>query len=546
MLINNGGKKRAGRRAITLCCLLLAGIAQRAVAWKEPAKLTVSDGKAYDYFGHSVSNSGEFVIVGAPYSDDGGNNAGSVYIFRQSEAGWVQQTELRASDAAADDRFGYSVCISGDWVIVGDPYNDGNDIDTGSVYIFRRTDTEWVQQSKLTASDGAGDDLFGKSVSISGNYAIVGAQQHSSDNEEDCGAAYIFKWDGESWIQEAKLTALDAGAYDQFGCSVSISGQSAIVGALYGNKDGNDCGCAYIFKRDSASWIQHAKLVAPDGTVGDKFGSCVSICGGLAIVGAVGNDCYLQIDSGSAYVFSEDKTGWLQQAKLVASDRDDFDEFGVSVSIAGGYAVVGAHYDDDRGGQSGSVYIFKIGETSWFEQAKLTAPDGSSYDRFGASVSIAGNYVVVGAAYNDDLGNNCGSAYIFEKVCQQGDLNGDCWTDFRDFALFAQLWLRGGCEAAYWCEGSDLDHSSYVDWADFAGFAQQWQLTDCVEPGWCGGADTNYSGTVDWADLSVIAGRWLDSGCCRGWCDGADLNQSGEVDWHDMSIFTEHWLGLGE
>jgi hypothetical protein len=412
-------------------------LARADSGWQEQDKLIASDGASYDYFGHSVCISGHYAVVGAPYDDDKGNNSGSAYIFKRDGISWSQQTKIIGLDTASGNEFGYSVCISGDWVIVGAPYDDDRGIDSGSAYIFRRSDTEWVQQSKLTASDGASEDLFGKAVSISGDYAIVGAQ-YSSGDEEACGAAYIFKWDGESWMQETKLTASDANAYDQFGCSVSISGQLAIVGSLYGNnKDEDDCGCAYIFKRDGVSWIQQTKLVAPDGTVGDKFGSCVSICDGLAIVGAFGDDCYPQIDSGSAYIFSEDKTGWMQRAKLVASDRDDFDEFGVSVSIAGGYAVVGAHYDDDRGGQSGSVYIFKIDETSWFEQAKLTAPDGSSYDQFGASVSIAGNYVVVGAAWDDDKGNNSGSSYIF--VCRpailyvdddaKGANNGSRWKD---------------------------------------------------------------------------------------------------------------------
>jgi len=301
----------------------------------------------------------------------------------QAEADtWLERQKILASDSAANNWFGYSISISGDYAIVGAPaaYNDGN----GSAYIFKRDGASWVQQQELLASDGNANDNFGISVSISGDYAIVGAYQ-DGDNGIYSGSAYIFKRNGTSWVQHQKLLASDGAANDQFGFSVSISGDYAIVGA-YG--DDSLKGSAYIFKRDGTSWVQHQKLLASDGAANDQFGFSISISGDLAIVGAVGDDSY----KGSAYVFKrdgEDGETWSQQQKLTASDGAANDYFGCSVSISGDLAIVGAYYDDDRGTDSGSAYIFKRDGTSWSQWQKRNASDGAAGDRFGRSVSIS-------------------------------------------------------------------------------------------------------------------------------------------------------------
>jgi hypothetical protein len=433
MATNSEIKKSFGILAVILWCLLLADPA-RGAAWLERQKLLAFDGAANDYFGWSVSISGDYAIVGA-WDDDKGYNSGSAYIFKRNGETWSQQQKLLASDGAAGDYFGYSVSISGDYAIVG-AY--GDDVGKGSAYIFKRNGTNWVQQQKLTASDGAAGDYFGESVSISGDYAIVGAL-YDDDKGTDSGSAYIFKWNGTSWVQQAKLTALlDGAASDAFGCSVSISGDYAIVGA-YGDDDkGSDSGSAYIFKHDGTAWVQQQKLTASDGAAEDRFGGSVSISGDYAIVGARGNDSY----KGSAYIFNWDGTIWSQQQNLTASDGAAEDRFGYSVSISGDYAIIGAYCDDQKGYKSGSAYIFNWDGTSWVQQKKLLASDGAASDYFGNSVSISGDYAIVGADCDDDKGTTSGSAYVFMK-CPTADLSGDCFVDFTDFATFAAQWLQG-------------------------------------------------------------------------------------------------------
>lgn len=542
MLRSSKSMARLGMVGAVLAVLFAAGSARAGVGWQEQSKLIAGDGAAYDYFGYCVSINGDYAVAGAPYDDDRGADSGSAYIFKFDGADWNQQAKIRASDGAAGDGFGCAVCVSGDYAVVGAPCDDDRGADAGSVYIFRRSGESWVQQLKITVPDGAAEDFFGSAVSISGDCAIVGAH-YDDDRGEASGSAYVFKRSGASWLQQAKLIAADANAYDEFGCSVSICGDRVVVGAVRGGCDGNDCGCAYVFKLNGTTWTQEAKLIAQDAAEDDKFGCSVSIGEDLAIVGAIGNDPNRK-SRGAAYIFRHKGAGWLQEAKLTASDCSSFDEFGKSVAIGADRAVVGAHYDDDKGGQAGAAYVFKYDETSWLEQAKLTASDGNSYDQFGASVSISGGYVVVGAAYNDDKGSNSGSAYIFGGACPQADLSGDCGVDFVDFALIAPHWRQTGCDLAYWCSGADIDHSSRVNWVDFAGLARRWQAV-CAGPGWCNGADTNKSGRVDSMDLSMIAAHWLDGRCDRRWCDGADLSRSGSVNWDDVSVFAEQWLQCG-
>ena len=231
----------------------------------------------------------------------------------------TERQKLLASDGAANDQFGYSVSISGDYAIVGAYADDDKGSNSGSAYVFKRDGTNWSEQQKLTASDGAASDLFGRSVSISGDYAIVGAD-YDDDNGSYSGSAYIFKWDGSNWVQQQKLIASDGAANDYFGYSVSISGDYAIVGAYV---DDGSKGSAYIFKRNGTSWSQQAKLLASDGATSDLFGCSVSISGDHAIVGAYQNDDE-GTDSGSAYAFR-----FSPRADLNDDCKVDFADFAI-------------------------------------------------------------------------------------------------------------------------------------------------------------------------------------------------------------------------
>ena len=338
------------------------------------------------------------------------------------------EKKLTASDAAAGDYFGRSVAISGDTVVVGAQNNDDAGTDSGSAYIFSRNTggaDNWGQVKKLTASDAAAGDWFGRSVAISGDTVVLGADGND-DAGASSGSAYIFSRNfggADFWGQVKKITASDAAAGDWFGLSLAISGDTVVVGA-YGNDDaGAFSGSAYIFSRNfggADNWGQVKKLTASDAATYDFFGLSVAISGDTVVVGAYGNDDAGAF-SGSAYIFSRNFGGadnWGQVKKLTASDAAAGDWFGFSLAISGDTVVVGAYGNDDAGASSGSAYIFSRnfgGADNWGQVKKLTASDAATYDFFGLSVAISGDTVVVGADSNDDAGTDSGSAYIFSR-----------------------------------------------------------------------------------------------------------------------------------
>jgi len=362
--------------------------------WAEQ-KLLVPDGASYDKFGCSVSINGEYAIIGASKDDDNGDNSGAAYIFRRDSDSWIEQAKLLASDGSENDNLGFSVSISGDYVIVGS--NNGES--SGASYIFKRDGDRWIEQAKLIPSDGARWDFFGYSVSISGDYAIIGAYF-----DDRSGSAYIFKRDAENWIQLIKLVASDIELSNNFGCSVSISGDYAIVGSPGDDDNGEASGSAYIFKRDGDLWIEQVKLLASDGAYGDLFGNSVSISSDYALIGAYKKNDKGE-NSGSAYIFKRNGDTWIEQTKLLASDGAKGHNFGNSVSINGFCAIISAQSHENKD-KTGSAYIFKRKGDIWVEQKKIISSDGYINDSFGYSVSISENHAIVGT-YKD------GSAYIY-------------------------------------------------------------------------------------------------------------------------------------
>jgi len=378
--------------------------------WTEQDRLWASDLVQGDQFGASLAISGDTVVVGAPGTDDGGYNKGSAYVFTRTDGTWTQQVEIHGTDTESN-QFGLSVGVSGDHMAVGATGDDDGGIWNGPAYIFARSDGTWTQQPKLAPSDPAGEDGFGCSVAISGTAAAIGA--HLDDLAwTDAGAVFVFERSGEGWSQQARLAASDAGVYDEFGYSVAMSENTIVVGAPRDVIGSNRSGSAYVFSGADGKWTQEDKLIPSDGRTSDWFGFSVAVSGDTALVGASYGDSG-GTDSGTVYVFSRSGGAWLQQAELTPSDAADGDYFGYSVAISGDTAVAGAYGDDDGGAVSGSAYVFTRSGSVWTQQAKLTASDAVEYNHFGCSVAISGDTIVVGAGighYGDP-----GVAYVFTR-----------------------------------------------------------------------------------------------------------------------------------
>jgi uncharacterized repeat protein (TIGR01451 family) len=383
--------------------------------WSEQRKLTASDSAPGDWFGRSVAISGETVLVGAPRDTVGSNPAqGSAYAFVRAGTSWSQQQKLTATSGAINDSFGASVALSGDTALVGAPYKLSY---MGVAYVFVRSGAVWSQQQTLTASDPA-DDQFGLAVAVGGDTAVVGAVYDDVGANANQGSAYVFVRSSGVWSQQQKLTAGDGGANDQFGLSVAISGDTAVVGALGDDVGANaNQGSAYVFVRSSGVWSQQQKLIAADGAAGDQFGNSVGVSGDNAVVGAPRDDLGANADQGSAFAFARAGAVWNQQ-QLTATDGAAQDSFGSAVAASGDTLVVGAVGDDVGAyADQGSAYVFVRSGGTWSPQQKLTAADGAADDRFGASVAISGDTAVVGAPA-DDVGANAnqGSAYVFIRT----------------------------------------------------------------------------------------------------------------------------------
>lgn len=381
------------------------------------AKLNASDGAADDHFGASADIDGNLAVLGAYEHDGLGDGSGAAYVFSYVNGqGWLQETKLSPSDGGPDRIFGNAVAIDGDTVVAGSDLPGGFQ---GAAYVFRRTGTSWSEEAKLLPSGVVSGDRFGISMDIQDDTIAVG----TFGDDSNTGAVYLFRRSGGNWTEEAVLTAADGQAGDNFGYDVHISDDAVIVGAYGESAFGESAGAAYVFRYNGDFWVEEAKLVPSDPAVYQHFGWSVGISGDAAIVGAM-YDHEAGNTAGAAYVFRFNGAFWVQEAKLIASDAWPAEYFGVGVSIEGNLAVAGAYGEHHMGNiksrlysmedNVGAAYVFEYESGAWTETRKLIADDGIGNDRFGYTVPISGTTVLVGAYGNDDAGELSGAAYVFE------------------------------------------------------------------------------------------------------------------------------------
>ncbi len=381
------------------------------------------DSQTDDRFGNSLDISGDALVIGAYLDDIDGRNSGLAFVLRsvydESTETWTitEQIRLETDDPGeAGNEFGYAVAISGDVVVVGAHKDDEAGSDSGSVYVFRFDGSAWDQEAKLLALDARASDRFGSSVAIDGDTIVVGAIK-GGEEDSTSGSVYVFNYNYNDfvWDQEAELFGTDIEVGDKFGYSVAIEGDTIIAGAPYHDKGGNNSGAAYVFRRSAGTWDDEGKLTGSYLSADDRFGNSVSISGNTAVVGAYKDDVDVLdednngvalVDAGSVYVFRFDGSDWKEKYYLTPSS-DDYsadpaeakeDEFGYAVAISGDLVLVGAHkdnvldVDDNLQLDAGSAYVFTltpenqppvaiVGEDQEVEEGSLVTLVGSeSYD----------------------------------------------------------------------------------------------------------------------------------------------------------------------
>jgi hypothetical protein len=397
----------------TICCSTSNSICV-AHDVHEFLKVGFNDGRPdRALFGYSVSLDGNRALIGAPGMAEGQQSSGAAFLMERNDQGaWQQVAKFVSDNPAPFGDFGRSVSLSDSWAIIGDYRNSPNL--PGEAHVFGYDGaSHWNRVMTLKASDTTGPDGFGHSVYIDANLAIIGALG-SSSLDDFTGAAYVFENDGlGNWQQIAKLTADDGHENATFGSAVAISGNKVVVGAPGNEHAGRLSGAAYIFQRSEVgNWQQVAKLTASDAAAGSNFGSSVAIDGNRAIVGSEWRDSSIVEFAGAAYIFDETEAGnWAEAAKLTLAAPEEFGRFGSSVDIEGNVAVVGAYGVESH---TGAAYLYRrspVGD--WNQIARLTASDAMEGDALGWSASLSGNTVLVGAYRSNTVDDLAGVAYLF-------------------------------------------------------------------------------------------------------------------------------------
>jgi len=332
------------------------------------------------------------------------NHAGSLLLLFSigsasfARGAWTQQAKLTPSDSTPNDEFGWSVALQGGIAIVGAP---NINTETGAAYVFVQTGGVWTQEAELTPSDAAPWANFGVSVALSGDTAIVGADGWGGFDSY-IGAAYVFVRSGTVWTQQAEFKGTQSGT--EFGISVALGANTAIVGSW--GIPSEAAGAAYVFTRSGPTWTQTATLTPSDSVSGDQFGLRVALSGNTALIGAP--------FAAHAYVFTSTGTSWSQQAILAAPSGSTSNEFGYALALQGDTALVGAYNTKIQGQQRGAVYSFSRTGVTWTLNTEFAGPKGA-LEACGQTAALGGTTALIGCNTENTDNGAVGGVFVFEQ-----------------------------------------------------------------------------------------------------------------------------------
>lgn len=407
--ISQGGLPLVLAIGALLCSTLIL-----PTAWADTETGKITESFRGSRFGQDVAISNDIAVVGASEEFDQVSSAGAGYIYRNVNGNWQREARLTLDNKTSFDRFGWSVAASGNVAVVG---SNGSGQNVVGIYQFdggRWNETTILRQTR------EGTSAFGGNVAASGDVVLVGAPSSTVDGAPGAGSAFIYRFNGATWQEEAALSLDVSREFANFGAGVAIHGDLAVVGApepFFGSSQGS----VHVYRFDGSSWVFDA-LLTPDGDrTGDSFGVRVAVSANTIIVGSPRDDSNGE-DAGSAYVFRFNGTEWSQEARITPSDGGSFEFFGSDVALADDVAIISSPGDDDNGRDSGSAYEFRYDGTNWTQASKLTTSDADEIARLGGSVSISGDVALIGASGDDENGFISGAAYTFDVAL---DTDGD-------------------------------------------------------------------------------------------------------------------------
>jgi hypothetical protein len=438
-------------RFFSISMVLVGLVLPVTASWTQRQKITSTPRGVGAQFGNAVAINGGTMVVGARFDSTTASQAGTAYVYVLSGGTWTQQAVLLAPDGALGDKFGYSVAVSDNTIVVGS-YNDDSPLsNAGSAYVFVRSGTTWTFQQKLTANDGTADDQFGTGVAIQGETIVVGANHADLPGNSEAGSGYLFRRTGTVWAQTQKFIPVQGTSGvilgDHLGESAAMSGDKIILGAPGDDTPFTAAGAVYVFVESSGSYVPQQKLTIASGANGDSFGNSVAIEGNTLVGGALQYTPIIgQSAFGAAYVYEFNGSTWVSQGRLVASDGASVDRFGYSVAVSNNVVAVGAREDDTSvGPDAGSAYVFKRTGTTWIEQQKLAPNDPFNGDRLGGSIALSFGNLVVGAAEKAlSSPNGQGAVYYYTQINKtRWDYDGDGIADISIFRpLNGQWWYQ--------------------------------------------------------------------------------------------------------
>jgi hypothetical protein len=394
--------------------------------WLEQ-KVTNDDGQTDDLFGFRVLVSGDTAFIAAPAPIF---RPGKVYVFVNSGGTWTQTQTLTAAPASPpppnwSDFFGWSLSLSGDTLLIGAPFMLDQTLGPiGAAYVFTQSGGTWSQTQELTASDAFVTDYFGWAVAQANGTAVIGANSHNRGADGTEGAAYVFVNSGGTWSQTQELEPSDGTPGDghQFGSAVAFDGTTMLIGAPGADYNSTGVyipGSAYVFANSGGSWGETQILAPDDGADGDQFGFSLAIANTTILIGTPAANIGANLRQGAAYAFDGTGGTWTQTNKLVAPDGVAYDQFGQSVAMQGSNALIGgwSHNDDPNGPppppKPGTAYLFSAARGTWNFSDEFTASDATDGDSFGWDVAVDGTTLLVGA--QGTVGGNAfqGAAYFY-------------------------------------------------------------------------------------------------------------------------------------
>lgn len=513
---------------------------RNGTTWTQQAKLIASNiGAQAGEFGTSVWVSGDTAIVGAPNTNWGAYSKGAAYVFKRNNGVWTETQILKPNPAVATFQFGQAVALEGDTALVGAPHFYAMSQLRGKLYVFTQSGGVWTEQQLITPSDVNTYGYFGWSIAMTADTAVVGAP---SDLSSGKGSAYVYVRNGTTWTAQQKLVANTGTEGRQLGCSVALSGDTVLAGAYFDNTKGSSAGAAFVFVRSGTTWSQQAKLFAGDAAANNWFGQSVSLTGNTALIGATGSST-TQIP-GSAYVFARNGTVWTEQQKLIANDGAARDWFGSAVAHSGNSMLVGAMYDDDKGNDSGSVYEFGFdgsianGDTCTANSECMsgvcadgvccdTVCDGVCMACSGAKKGSGADGVCGSIAYDTDPDEECwGGACDGKNVCKE--YNGVSCT-------FAAQCLSKYCVDGYCCgnicmgecQACSAAKKGYGDDGVCENISANTNPDNECTPGECNGSGAcdqpqskSANGAACLSAAQCLSDYCADGVCCDSWCLG--------------------------